>query len=90
MWAHYMSGFFTKAYFEGVKNTPLIPDASNHLEILLHTFLLEKSLSHFNRELVQRPEWCVVPLRMIISVLGLKEAIPPGVRKDDIVLKQQD
>jgi maltose alpha-D-glucosyltransferase / alpha-amylase len=73
MWAHYVSGFFTKAYLIEVQGSQLIPKDTKELEIVLHTFLLEKSLVHFTDELNKRPEWSVVPLRMIKSILGIRE-----------------
>jgi maltose alpha-D-glucosyltransferase/alpha-amylase len=73
LWAHYMSGIFIKAYLEKVKGSSLIPHDKTDLEVVLHTFLLEKSLVHFNSELNNRPEWSIVPLRIIKSILGIKE-----------------
>jgi len=73
LWAHYMSGIFIKAYLETVKDSSLIPRELSDLEVVLHTFLLEKSLVHFNAELNNRPEWSIVPLRIIKSILGIKE-----------------
>ena len=69
-----MSGFFLKSYFEKVGNTSLIPKEKADLEIVLHTFLLEKSLVHFNNELNNRPDWAVIPLKIIKSILGIREA----------------
>jgi len=73
MWAHYISGFFVKAYLKEVQGSQLIPKNDEDLETVLHTFLLEKSLSHFHHELIARPEWAIVPLRLIKSVLGINE-----------------
>jgi maltose alpha-D-glucosyltransferase/alpha-amylase len=72
LWAHYMSGFFTKAYFEKVEGSALIPKDKQDLEVVLHTFLMEKSLTHFNQDVETRAEWATVPLHMIESVLGIK------------------
>ena len=74
-WAHYMSGFFLKAYLDAVHDSPIIPKEKADLEVVLHTFLLEKSLVHFNNELNHRPEWSVVPLKIIKSVLGIKDEV---------------
>jgi len=72
-WAHYMSGFFTKAYLEKVQGSQLIPQEKEDLRIVLETFLLEKSLAHFNEDLQTRPDWVTVPLHIIQSILGIKE-----------------
>ena len=78
LWAHYMSGIFIKAYFEKVEGTSLLPHDKADLEVVLHTFLLEKSLVHFNAELNYRPEWSIVPLRIIKSILGVNEFATPS------------
>ena len=70
-----MSGFFLKAYLDAVHDSPIIPKEKADLEVVLHTFLLEKSLVHFNNELNHRPEWSVVPLKIIKSVLGIKDEV---------------
>lgn len=74
-WAHYMSGFFLKSYIDSVQHSQLIPKDKADLEVVLHTFLLEKSLGHFNNELNNRPEWAVVPLRIVKSIMGIREQV---------------
>ncbi|MFL5742890.1 MAG: maltose alpha-D-glucosyltransferase [Flavisolibacter sp.] len=72
-WAHYMSGFFMKAYIDLVKDSSLIPRQKDEFRIVLDTFLLEKSLAHLNFELNNRPEWSVVPLHLINTVLQINQ-----------------
>lgn len=74
VWAHYMSGFFLKAYLGHVKDSPLVPQDKTEFEIVLNTFLLEKALAHLNWELNNRPEWVRAPLRIITSVMGIRES----------------
>jgi maltose alpha-D-glucosyltransferase / alpha-amylase len=73
LWAHYISGFFLKTYFEKVQGTALIPKEKNDLEIVLNTFLIEKSLTHFIDNIDTKPDFVIVPLHIIRSVLGVKE-----------------
>jgi maltose alpha-D-glucosyltransferase/alpha-amylase len=73
LWAHYMSGFFTRSYFDNVNDTSLIPEGKQDLEVVVNTFLLEKALVHLVYELNNRPAWAIVPLRIIKSILGIKE-----------------
>jgi maltose alpha-D-glucosyltransferase/alpha-amylase len=73
LWAHYISGFFLKAYFEKVEGTALIPKEKNDLETVLNTFLIEKSLTHFIDNIADKPDFVIVPLHIIRSVLGVKE-----------------
>ena len=74
IWAHYNSGFFVKAYLEEVKGSALVPADEQDLETVLHTFLLDKSLHHFNHELTYRPEKAMIPLRIIKSILGIDDS----------------
>lgn len=73
LWAHYIGGFFLKAYFEKVQGTALIPKEQSDLEIVLNTFLIEKSLTHFIDNIETKPDFVVVSLHIIRSVLGLTE-----------------
>ena len=73
LWAHYISGFFLKAYFEKVEGSALIPKEKDDLEIVLNTFLLEKSLTHFIDNIETKPDFVRVPLHIIRQVLGIKE-----------------
>jgi len=68
-WYHYMSGFFMKAYLEKVKNTSLIPDNKQDLDVLMQTFLLEKAVYELNYELNNRPDWVMVPIRGIKAIM---------------------
>jgi maltose alpha-D-glucosyltransferase / alpha-amylase len=73
MWSHYISGFFVEAYLDEVKETSLIPKEEKDLETVLHVFLLEKSLAHFTNAINNNSEWAIVPLRLIKSILGIKQ-----------------
>jgi len=73
LWAHYISGFFLKSYFEKVQGTALVPKEKNDLEIVLNTFLIEKSLTHFIDNISVKPDFVIVPLHIIRSVLGKEE-----------------
>jgi maltose alpha-D-glucosyltransferase/alpha-amylase len=69
LWAHYMSGFFMKAYLERVQGTGLIPDSEDDQKILLDIFLLSKAFYELNYELNNRPEWVMLPLTGIMNIL---------------------
>lgn len=68
-WFHYMSGIFMKAYLDTVEGSTFIPQEKTDLEILTTTFLLEKAIYELNYELNNRPDWVVIPLRGIKSIL---------------------
>ena len=69
LWAHYMSGFFLKAYLETVQGSSIIPENQTDLDMLIQTFILEIALYHLDYELNNRPEWAIVPIKMIKRVL---------------------
>ncbi len=68
-WAHYMSGFFMKAYLDEVKDTAFIPAETKDFEVLIQTFLLENALHWFNYEVAHRPHRAVIPLRIIQTII---------------------
>jgi maltose alpha-D-glucosyltransferase/alpha-amylase len=71
-WAHYMSGFFIKAYTETVQDSAFLPKHKEDLTMLLQTFVLERALRYLNAAVNNDMAYAVVPLRIIQAVL--KEA----------------
>lgn len=69
-WYHYMHGFFVKAYFETVAGSPFIPQNEEDLDILMQAYVLEKSIYELNYELNNRPDWVIIPLRGIRSIMN--------------------
>lgn len=69
LWAHYMSGFFIKAYQEETKYLPFIPKDKEDAEVLINCFLLERSLLWFNYELNHHPDKAVVMLKVIENIM---------------------
>lgn len=72
LWYHYMSGFFTKSYLETVNGSAILPANSDDLELLMQTYLLEKSIYELNYELNNRPDWVIIPLHGIKSIMNKK------------------
>ena len=68
-WYHYMSGYFMKAYLETVQGSAFIPKEKEDLDILMTTFLLEKAIYEVNYELNNRPDWVIIPLRGIKTLM---------------------
>jgi maltose alpha-D-glucosyltransferase/alpha-amylase len=69
-WYHYMSGYFMRSYLKTVKGSAFIPQEKEDLETLVTTFLLEKAIYELNYELNNRPDWIIIPLRGIKSILN--------------------
>jgi maltose alpha-D-glucosyltransferase / alpha-amylase len=68
-WYHYTGGFFMDAYLQNTHGAKFIPAGKEDLDILLTTFLLEKSIYELNYELNNRPNWVIIPLRGIKSIM---------------------
>jgi predicted trehalose synthase len=47
------------------------------VRLLLNVFLMERALEEVSRELMERPAWAVVPIRLILRLLeGVTEPRP--------------
>jgi maltose alpha-D-glucosyltransferase/alpha-amylase len=68
-WQHYMSQFFIKAYLETVGEANFVPKNKEDLEILLTTFLMEKAVYEIDYEVNNRPDWVIIPLRGVKTLL---------------------
>jgi maltose alpha-D-glucosyltransferase/alpha-amylase len=65
-----MGGFFVKAYLEKVQNSSFIPKEKEDLEMLMQTYLLEKSLYELNYNLNNGLDKVKAPIRIIKSIIG--------------------
>jgi maltose alpha-D-glucosyltransferase/alpha-amylase len=70
-WAHYLCGFFIRAYKERAKGTVLIPSSAFDFETLLQYFVVQKAMTIFNAYLKKDPR------RIIIAQTMLREVLPP-------------
>lgn len=68
-WIHYVSGFFMHAYLQTVKGANFIPANNEDTNILIKNYLVEKSLFSLHYELNRRPQWSVVPIRILEHLL---------------------
>jgi maltose alpha-D-glucosyltransferase/alpha-amylase len=68
-WYHYTSGIFMDAYLKTTHGNSFIPEMREDLDILMTTFLLEKAVYELNYEINNRPEWAIIPIRGIKSIL---------------------
>jgi maltose alpha-D-glucosyltransferase/alpha-amylase len=71
-WAHYISGFFIRAYKERAKGTILIPNRAFDFETLLQYFVVQKAMTIFNGYLKKDPR------RVIIAQAMLREVLRPA------------
>jgi maltose alpha-D-glucosyltransferase/alpha-amylase len=68
LWAHYMGGFFMKAYLETVEGSQFVPADKSDFRVMVQTFLLEKSLNDLNHALNNGGS-IVVPMRTIKIII---------------------
>jgi maltose alpha-D-glucosyltransferase/alpha-amylase len=69
LWAHYMGGFFMKAYLETVAGSKFVPADKHDFRVMIQTFLLEKSLNDLNHALNNGFTSMVVPMRTIKTII---------------------
>ncbi|HEY1202618.1 MAG TPA: alpha-amylase, partial [Niastella sp.] len=69
LWAHYMGGFFMKAYLDAVAGSQFVPTDRSDFRVMIQTFLLEKSLNDLNHALNNNINSIVVPMRTIKIII---------------------
>jgi len=71
LWYQYVSAVYLRSYLETMAKTPpLLPERKEDLEMMLKIFLLEKAVYELGYELNHRPDWVVIPIRGIKSLLS--------------------
>lgn len=68
-WYYLVTRMFLQGYYENVGENNFIPEKEEDIEILMETFLLEKAVYEMNYELNNRPDWVLIPLRGIKSII---------------------
>jgi maltose alpha-D-glucosyltransferase/alpha-amylase len=69
LWAHYVCGFFIRAYKERAKGSILLPSQDGDFELMLQYFLVQKAITIFNGCLKRDPQRLIIPVTMLRSVL---------------------
>jgi maltose alpha-D-glucosyltransferase/alpha-amylase len=83
VWAHYISGFFIRAYKDRAKGSLLIPASGEDFETLLQYFVVQKAMTIFNGYLKKEPQRLVMPQTMLREVLTMgADAAAPVVPAD--------
>lgn len=71
LWFQWVSVAFLRAYRDGARGEAFLPVEAMQLGILLDSFMLDKAFYELNYELNNRPDWVRIPLRGILTLLGL-------------------
>ena len=72
-WTHEVSAIYLNGYFSSVRGLRCIPSDATEKEVLLDAFLLQKALYELAYELNNRPDWVVIPLRGILSLMAARQ-----------------
>ncbi|MBI5014982.1 MAG: maltose alpha-D-glucosyltransferase [Deltaproteobacteria bacterium] len=68
-WEEWVRAAFLHGYLDGAAGASFLPAKEKHLELLLHSFLLDKAFYEAEYELNNRPDWLRIPLEGILSFL---------------------
>jgi maltose alpha-D-glucosyltransferase/alpha-amylase len=68
-WSAWAGAIFLRSYLEAARPGGFLPTNSDEIRVLLDAFLLEKALAEVVVELNDRPDWVLIPLRGISSLL---------------------
>ena len=69
-WYYHVTRMYLQGYMDTVGESNFIPKDQEDFDILMETFLLEKAVYELNYELNNRPDWLLIPLRGIKSIIG--------------------
>jgi len=69
IWNRASTRLYLSGYLKSLDGPGFIPEDPDDYRILLETFLLEKAVYELGYELEHRPDWVLIPLRGIRSVL---------------------
>ncbi|CAM4133017.1 maltose alpha-D-glucosyltransferase [Gillisia limnaea] len=69
-WYYHVTRMYLQGYLDTVGESDFIPNEQEDFDILMETFLLEKAVYELNYELNNRPDWLLIPLRGIKSIIG--------------------
>ncbi|MGH9347303.1 MAG: maltose alpha-D-glucosyltransferase [Vicinamibacterales bacterium] len=68
VWEMWVSAAFLRAYLAAVDGAAFMPSRREDLDLLLHTFMLDKTLYELAYELNNRPDWVHIPLTGLLRL----------------------
>ncbi|OGS28188.1 MAG: maltose alpha-D-glucosyltransferase [Elusimicrobia bacterium RIFOXYB2_FULL_48_7] len=69
LWYKYTAGTFLNSYLETADGAVFIPSGQKQLENMLDIYMLEKAVYELGYELNNRPDWILIPMNGITSIL---------------------
>ncbi len=70
LWYNVTGRIFLHSYLEQIQGSGLVPENEGDFHILLDTFLLEKAVYELNYEINNRPDWVIIPIKGIETILN--------------------
>jgi maltose alpha-D-glucosyltransferase/alpha-amylase len=70
-WFRWVSAAFLRAYRAAAGDADFLPGDRAQFVALLDAFMLDKAFYELNYELNHRPDWVRIPLRGIVTLLGI-------------------
>jgi maltose alpha-D-glucosyltransferase/alpha-amylase len=77
-WEAWTCAAFLRDYLETADRASFVPQDSAEMELLLHSFVLEKACYELLYELNNRPQWVSIPLAGIVALLEDKRSARPS------------
>lgn len=71
IWYDHVSEIFIKSYLETTQPASFVPKNKDEFDLLLNFFLLDKAIYELSYEIDNRPEWILIPMKGIMSILNL-------------------
>ncbi|MGE5498396.1 MAG: maltose alpha-D-glucosyltransferase [Syntrophothermus sp.] len=68
-WYYYIAGAFLNSYLEVIKAFGIVPENKEELNILLNSYLIDKSIYEIGYELNNRPDWVIIPMQGIRMIM---------------------
>ncbi len=69
IWYQGVAATFLHHYLDTTQNSSFIPQEKRELELLLQTYMLEKTIYEIGYELNNRPDWLIIPLQGIKKLI---------------------
>jgi maltose alpha-D-glucosyltransferase/alpha-amylase len=68
-WYGWVSATFLKAYLAATRESGFLPGSGEDIGLVLHLYLLEKSIYELGYEINHRPDWMDIPIESIFEIL---------------------
>jgi maltose alpha-D-glucosyltransferase/alpha-amylase len=71
-WSSWAGTLFLSGYLPVAAEGGFLPESQQELRTLMEIYLLSKALNEVETEICDRPDWAIIPLRGISTILGVR------------------